>query len=205
MSTAAAMGTSNPWPEWMLRFIASGDDQAFWDLIWSVGGSPPYGGVSYDEATAVYNFLDGPDRASPAKYEALKKIIASNPDRLSVLEIYRLHDRITDEPDSFAATDVEAGHALAEKLNHDGVRGLFLCYGCDLANRNGDLPKARDLTVEALRIFLKLADQDPVYAFRAAQTAQNTVSLTALCGDEEAARKLHEQLKPVLEGFDFNE
>jgi hypothetical protein len=52
--------TTLPWPHWMLRYVSSDDPEAMSDLEWSVGGSPPYGGVSYDEASAVYDPARGP-------------------------------------------------------------------------------------------------------------------------------------------------
>ena len=205
MSTDDSQRTSTPWPDWMLRFIASNDEGAFEDLIWSVGGSPPYGGVTYDEGQAVYDFLDGPDVASPEKYKVLKSLIEDNSERLATLEVYRVNNQITDAPESFTADSVKKGRALAEKLNHDGVRGLFLLYDSQLAHRNGDLEHARSRTVEGLTIFLRLADQDSAYALRAAQAAQNAISLTALSGDLETAHKLQEQLQPILDGFDFSQ
>ena len=49
--------TTIPWHIWLLRYMATDDESAFEDLIWSVGGSPPYGDISYEEAGAVYDLL----------------------------------------------------------------------------------------------------------------------------------------------------
>lgn len=202
--SSEAKRTATAWPEWMLRFIATDDEQAFSDLIWSVGGSPPYGGVSYEEGAAVYDFLDGPDKASATKYQKLKSFIQNQPDRLTTLELYYIDQQIISAPDNFSSQLVSKGKALAEKLNHDGVRGLFFAYESQLAHQRGDIAGAREKTMQALTIFLRLADQDQAYALRAAQTAQNAISFTALSGDMDTARQLQTQLQPVLDGFDFN-
>src|SRR5262245_47491464 len=98
--------SNTPWPYWMLRYIATDDEKAFWDLVWSVGGSPPYGGVSYEEAKAVYDLLEdyrGPGEASPSSYTAVKKFAKGNQERLDALEAFSINDKITSASDSFSA------------------------------------------------------------------------------------------------------
>ena len=65
-----------PWPNWILRYVGADAPDAMEDLVWSVGGSPPYGGVSYDEASEVYNLLEkfmGPGKAPKAAYDSVLK------------------------------------------------------------------------------------------------------------------------------------
>src|SRR5687768_5529413 len=82
------------WPHWMARFVGSGGDEgAFWDLIWSVGGSPPYGGVGYDEASAVYELLEayrGPGMAPDSHYDRVSGFLAGRPDAVLALEAFRI-------------------------------------------------------------------------------------------------------------------
>jgi len=198
--------TSIPWPEWMLRYIASDDEEAFDDLIWSVGGSPPYGGVSYDEAEAVYNLLEayrGPGMADASAYQDVIQYIRGDPYRLAVLRLFHTNDQITSDPDSYTGDMVGDGMTLADQLNHDGARAVFLAYLAQLFYRLGDPAEALKYNLDALTRFLQLADIDPVYAKRAAQTAQNTVAFTAETGDLEGARQLQEKLRPIIEGFDL--
>jgi hypothetical protein len=206
MSPQPQEKTSIPWPQWMLRAVATADESAFWDLIWSVGGSPPYGNVGYQEAEAVYNLLEefrGPGTASAKAYEAVNKFVADDPFRVAVVELFRCNDEITSNSTSFGADPVKKGFALCQQLKHDGARALFLAYRSQLAYRGGNIADARKDTLEALTIFLRLADQDPAYSEKAAQTAQNAISFTALGGDQAGALKLKAKLDPILRGFDF--
>jgi hypothetical protein len=71
--------SSKPWPHWVLRYIGANNQQAYWDAVTSVGGSPPWGGIGYDEAGAVYNLLEqymGPSRASDSAYNAVAAYLA---------------------------------------------------------------------------------------------------------------------------------
>jgi hypothetical protein len=86
-----AEATQVPWPEWLLRYLACDNEESFEDLIWSVGGSPPYGGVSYEEGAAVYELLEkyrGPGKAPEGAYQKLRGFIAKVPDRLDALETF---------------------------------------------------------------------------------------------------------------------
>lgn len=196
-----------PWPDWVLRFIASDDEEALMDAVWSVGGSPPYGGVSYEEGAAVYHLLEdytGPGMAGDAFYEEVRRFIRDDPYRQAVLDLLQVNDQITSNPDGYNGQMVERGVALAERVAHDGVLASFLGYRSGLAYRNDDLPGAMEANMKSLQLFLELADQDAVYAKRAAQAAQNAVAFRQLAGDYEAARELYEIVAPVLEGFDFD-
>src|SRR6185436_7424701 len=53
-----APDTSKPWPHFLIRYMLQNDESTFEDLIWSVGGSPPYGGVSYEEAKAIFELVE---------------------------------------------------------------------------------------------------------------------------------------------------
>lgn len=194
--------TKVAWPYWMRRFIATDDENAFMDLVWSVGGSPPYGGVSYDEAKAVYELLEdyrGPGTASKTSYARVAQYAKGDPQRADALEAFRINDEITSGPDSFETDVVARGSRLAAKLGDNGLRCLFLAYDAQLAHRGGDLARARDLTLEALKLVLPVAAEDTAYAKRVAQLAQNAVSLTALAGDRAGALRLQQKLAEVLD------
>ena len=198
---------ATPWPEWMLRFIASDDEAAYEDLIWSVGGSPPYGGVSYEEAAAVYELLEsytGPGLADESLYDEVVDFIKKDPCKMAVLAIFRANDDITSSPDSFTLEPVRRMETLNEQIGHEGIRALCKAYTAQLAYQGGDMQQALTANREALIAYLELADKDEAYAMRAAQTAQNMISFTALSGDEETARQLQQDLAPILKGYDPN-
>ncbi len=194
--------TAIAWPAWMLRYIATDDEGAFWDLVWSVGGSPPYGGVSYDEAKAVYDLLEdyrGPGQAAPTSYERVAAFAGNDPMRRRALDAFRINDTITSAPESFTEEAVILGTRVAEDLDHDGLRCLFKAYAAQIAHQHGNAAAARDLTIEALKVGLPVAAKDPAYARRIAQCAQNAVSFTALAGDRDAAIRLQAQLADIID------
>lgn len=203
--------TSNaeiPWPQWVLRFIATDDEDAYSDAIWSVGGSPPWGGVPHEEAEAIYHLLEnylGPGKTKPRFYSTARARLKNSPERQAVLELFLVNDQITSNPDTYGADVVARGMALCKQVKHDGILGTFLCYQSGLTYRSGNLPEAMETNWQALQIFLRLADGDKVYAKRAAQCSQNAISYLALSGDQEAALRLQDKLAPVLEGFDFSD
>lgn len=198
--------TERPWPHWMLRFIATDDGDAYEDAIWSVGGSPPWGSISYEEASAIYQLLEdylGPGTVKSKYYNKARTLLRNAPERLIVLEIFQLTDQITSNPDTYSAEIVARGIALSKQVQHDGMLGTFLCYESGLAYRDGDLSKAIEANWQALQVFLRLADGDRAYARRAAQCSQNAISYLAFSGDREGALELQGKLAPILEGFDF--
>jgi hypothetical protein len=193
--------TKTAWPYWMLRYVATDDESAFSDLVWSVGGSPPYGGVSYDEAGAVYKLLEdyrGPGEASPKSYAAVQKYARGHQERLDALAAFKINDQITSASETFSAEVVTRGSRLAAKIDHDGLRCLFLAYEAQIAHRAGGVPRARDLTIEALKLGLPLAAEDASYSKRIAQLGQNAIALTALAGDRAGALRMQTQFADLL-------
>lgn len=194
--------TEVAWPHWMLRYVGSDDEDAMEDLIWSVGGSPPYGGVSYDEASAVYDLLEeyrGPGSASGTAYDRVESFVGSDAERKLALDIFRCADEIQSEAASYGMQPVQRGLALSRQAGHRAAEASFLAFEAGLRYREGDLAAARDRTLEALDIFLAAAEEDPVYAKRVRQTAQNAVSLTAMSGDHARARELLHGLAGVMD------
>lgn len=194
--------TDVAWPHWMLRYVGSDDEDAMEDLIWSVGGSPPYGGVSYEEASAVYDLLEdyrGPDAASAESYERVQPFVATDPDRRRALEIFRCADEIQSQAASYGMEPVRRGLALSREAGHRGAEASFLAFEAGLHYREGNVTAARDRTLEALDIILAAAEEDPVYEKRARQMAQNAVSLTAMGGDHGKARDLLHGLAGVMD------
>src|SRR5262249_25022690 len=141
-----------PWPYWMMRYVGSDDRQALEDLIWSVGGSPPYGGVSRDEAEAVYNLLEayrGPGAAGEARYEKVRAPTRWRPDRVAVLDIFHCADQIQSTSDSYGREPVDRGLALARQVGHRGAEASFLSFQAGWLFRIGDNAAAADSTLQA--------------------------------------------------------
>jgi hypothetical protein len=198
--TTGSDRSSKPWPYWMLRYVASNDPRAFSDLVWSVGGSPPYGKVNYEEAELVYKLLEtfqGPGAASPALYDRVSERLGGRPDAVTALEVFRIHDRIASDPSAYTKEDVDAGLALAGELNHVGLTCYFLLLRAGLAHRNGDIDDAKSDTLDALTALVPLVAEDPVYLEQARKAAQNAASFCAMEGDLVRAKLAAEILRSL--------
>jgi hypothetical protein len=183
--------SSQPWPHWVMRYIGANNQQAYWDAITSVGGSPPWGGIGYDEAGAVYNLLEqymGPSTASDSAYDAVAAYLAGRPDDVLALEAFRIHDRIASNPEAFMEEDVAAGMELARQLNHPGVACYFALLQSQLFYQRNDVKAAKEQLFEVLQPFIMLAMIDPVYIEQVLKAAQNAASFAVMDGDIENAR-----------------
>jgi hypothetical protein len=194
--------TEIPWPHWLLRYVGSDDQNAMESLIWSVGGSPPYGGVSYEEASAVYDLIEayrGPGAASAEAYARVETFTKANPGAQAALDIFRCCDEIQSNSNEYPEAPVLCGLALARQIKHRGAEGCFLWFDAGLKMREGDGQQACARILEALDIFLAAADEDAVYEKRARESAQNSIGYAAQIGDIAGARVLFHKLSGVLD------
>ena len=202
MTAIGSDPTTMPWPYWMLRYLGTDDPGALEDLIWSVGGSPPYGGVSYEEAAAVYELIEdytGAGAAAEESYAAVLGFLEPGSEPALTVELFRCADAIQSDSGGYGPDPVQRGLALSRQLGHRGAEGSFLSFEAGWYIRQGDDASARDLTLQALGMFLVLAEADEAYAKRVSQSAGNAVSLTARTGDVDGARKLLGDLADVID------
>jgi hypothetical protein len=193
--------TSKAWPYWLLRYMMMDDEQSFEDLVWSVGGSPPYGGISYEEAEAVFNLIEnfrGGGMASDTHYETVRKFIKKHSDRSQVLDLFYHYDKIVSSPENYTIETADQGLAIAEEIGEAGMIGLFKLFQSGVLAREGKNFEAADLVAGALDLFLEVAEKDPSCTHRVEQAAQNAIAWTALAGDIPRAKKLLEDLSEVL-------
>jgi hypothetical protein len=202
MTSISSDPTTIPWPYWMLRYLGTDDGGALDDLIWSVGGSPPYGGVSYEEAAAVYELIEdyrGAGAAAESSYAAVLAFLEPGSEPATTVELFRCADAIQSDPENYGPDPVQLGLELSRQLGHPGAEASFLSFEAGLYIRQGDDASAADLSRQALGVFLELAETDEAYAKRVSQSAANTVSLTARSGDAEGARRLLGDLADVID------
>jgi tetratricopeptide (TPR) repeat protein len=198
------------WPHWMRRHIAVGSEESYHDLIWSVGGSPPYGGVGVQEAEAVYQLLEegyrGPGTANEALYRTLQGLIGKDREKTLTLQAFHLHDRIASDPESFTGADVSAGNTVARELRDDGLIAYFELLAAQLAHRSGDIGRAKELTVDSFTRLSRLTLVDAAYVVPLGKASLNGVSFAVMDGDFATARALAPLAKsagyaPQLEAF----
>lgn len=193
--------TSLPWPHWMLRYIGANNQQAFMDLMWSVGGSPPYGGVSYEEGAAVYRLLEshtGPGEASPAAFAEVRSAVGTRQDALAALTAFECYDSIVSAPDSIAPAVADRALALAGQIEHDGGRAGLLVLAGQGRLQQGDLAGSAQLFQDALALYATAAAGDSAYDERLGMTAQNAISMAANAGDIGTARSLFRQVGNLI-------
>ena len=193
--------TSVPWPQWMLRYIGTNNQEAFSDLMWSVGGSPPYGGVSYDEGAAVYRLLEshtGPGVASSAAFDEVRSLVGRRQDALAALDAFECYDAIVTAPDSIPPALAERALALANQVKHDGARAGLLVLAAQERLQQGDLAGSARLFQDALALFATLATRDSAYNERLGMVAQNAISMAANAGDVGTARSLFRQVGHLI-------
>ena len=185
---------SLPWPYWLTRAILANGEEAWMDAVWSVGGSPPYGGVSYDEAAAVYALLEaylGPGMAPSSAYDAVATQLGGAPDSVLALEIFRLHDEIASREVAHATRDeIDAGKALAQDLRDPRAALYFELLDGDLAVREERITDARDRFIACAGTLNAMAVEDPVYIPRLVDVMVNVASLSVRDGDFEVARTM---------------
>lgn len=193
--------TSVPWPQWMLRYIGANNEEAFTDLMWSVGGSPPYGGVTYDEGAAVYRLLEshtGAGEASPAAFAEVRSLAAGRQGALAALDAFECYDAIVTAPDSIAPALTDRALELADNIGHDGARAGLLVLAGQARMQQSDLVESTHLFQDALALFAMLAERDGAYEERLRMTAQNAISMTANAGDLGTARSLFSQVGNLI-------
>jgi hypothetical protein len=162
------------------------------DAVWSVGGSPPYGGVSYEEALAVYELLEayrGPGMAPKSAYDAVAAHLGGNPAAVLALEIFRLHDAIASRDSPHATREeIDAGRALAEDLRDPCATLYFELLEGDLAIQEERITDAKERFTACAGGLYALAMKDPVYVPRLADVMVNVASLSVRDGDFDTAR-----------------
>jgi hypothetical protein len=200
-SDSTSESTSLAWPYWMVRYMLMDDEESFTELLWSVGGSPPYGGISYEEAEAVYELIEdfrGAGAAAPTSYAAVHAFLGDAPERARVLELFRCYDDIVSASEAYSADRVADGLSIALTLDVPSAVALFILFQAGIAERDGDDAAAAKLTLEALVLLLQSAEHDNRGAKRIAQAAQNAVALTARSGDIARATALLDGLVEVI-------
>jgi hypothetical protein len=183
--------SSNPWPHWLLRYVAANNEQAFWDVVWSVGGSPPWGGITYEEAAAVYQLLElyrGPSMAPESAYTAVAEYLGGRPRDVLALEAFRIHDRIASRPEAITTADVEAGLQLAHELEHPALACYFALLLAQVTHESQNVGAAKDVLFEVLPALVALCMTDDVYFEQLLKAAQNAASFAVMDGDVEHAR-----------------
>jgi len=164
----APVGTREeiPWPYWMIRYIVADTIEAVADLFWSIGGSPPYGGISYEEAEAVYALLNqftGPGRASEAAYAAVEKFLTGRAEASRALEAFRIFDRVASNPEEYTDIGLRIGGVEAVEAVDEPLSSYFDFLLAGLRHKQGDLREAYRLSQRSIDSLYKHYEADAVY------------------------------------------
>jgi hypothetical protein len=185
---------SFPWPYWVTRAILANAEEAWMDAVWSVGGSPPYGGISYEEGAAVYQLLEaylGPGMAPSSAYDAVAMQLGGAPESVLALEIFRLHDAIASrDVGPPTREEIDAGKALAQDLGDPRAALYFELLEGDLAVTEERITDARNLFLTCANELNAMAVEDPVYVARLIDVMVNVATLSVSDGDFDVARTM---------------
>jgi tetratricopeptide (TPR) repeat protein len=189
-----------PWPYWMIRYIVADTEAAMWDLIWSVGGSPPYGGVSYDEAAAVYELVErfrGPGKAPEINYANVERHIINKPIAFKAIEAFRFYDKVASKSETYTYQDLMIGKEEAIGVVEEPLSSYFKLLKAGLKYNEGKLEDAYHLASQTIDPLLTYAENDPVYTKRLSQALINTATFSTLNGDLVFARRCAAELKKL--------
>ena len=191
------------WPYWMVRYIVADTPEALDDLMWSVGGSPPYGGVAFDEAKAVYLLVEqftGPGRASEAAYAAVERFLTERAEASRALEAFRIFDRVASNSETYTDQDLRIGGVNAVDVVDEPLSSYFDFLAAQLRYRERDVEKAYQLSQRAIDSLKRHFDADPAYRLRLVNTLTNTCSFAVMNGDFLEARRHAAVLEALGEG-----
>ena len=172
--------------------MVSEDEQAFSGLLWSAGGSPPFGGISYDEAKAVYELTEsflGKGMPSKPRYDIVRRHLRWHPKRERTLDLFHCYDEIVSESPNYSQEVAKNGLTIASSMQEPGAIGLFRLFEAQVLTREGRTADAAEPSVEALDDLLSAAEKEPACGHRVAQAGQNAVLLTAMAGDKPRAAR----------------
>jgi tetratricopeptide (TPR) repeat protein len=188
------------WPFWLVRYIASDSKEAFNDLIWSVGGSPPYGGVAYDEASAVYELLEdylGEGKASEGSYAKVEKFIINKPVEMKAMEAFRIYDKVVSNSENYTLKDLRIGNEDAVDVVDQPLTAYFNLLKAGVYYREGDPVNAYQFAIKAVDPLLTFQQNDAVYLDRLAAALTNSAVFANLNGDMAEARRCAFELKKI--------
>lgn len=187
-----------PWPYWMIRYIVADNQEAMEDLVWSVGGSPPYGNVPYEEAEDVYNLIEsfrGPGKAQEIRYANVEKHILHKPLALKALEAFRLYDNVASNAEEYTYADLRIGRDEAVGVVEEPLTSYYRLLKSGLKYREGFMDEAYQLAAESLEPLKRFAENDPAFDNRYCQALTNTAIFATLNGDLPLARTCAASLK----------
>lgn len=185
------------WPYWMVRYVVADTEEALSDLIWSVGGAPPYGDVDYSEAEAVYQLIEqfrGPGRASESAYALVERFLTARPEAARALEAFRIYDRVASRSESYTDADLRIGSVDAIDAVDEPLSAYFDLLRAGLRHGTGALAEAYALSRRAVESLSRFAEIQTVYRTRLIQALTNNASFAVLNGDFAEARRSAEQL-----------
>lgn len=202
--------TEVKWPFWLVRYIVSDSKEAFEDLIWSVGGSPPYGGVDYDEAAAVYELLEdfrGVRRASESLYAKVEKFIINKPVEMKALEAFRIYDKVASNSETYTLKDLRIGSEDAINVVDQPLTSYFNLLKAGVHYRDGDFVNAYEYAIKGVDPLITFTQNDPVYLGRLSAAFTNSAIFANLNGDMAEARRCALELEKIgrlhmLPGFE---
>lgn len=193
-ASIAAITSTLPWTDWMLRMIGcGGTPQALSDLLGVINESQKKGRLSETEAEALYRTLEqyfGPGEVDEATARTVRDTFSQRLPERDVLDLFLLHDQLASGEKGIPLSEVQRAMRLARELGSLGSEMYFTGIWCQRAASLGALEPAVGTLWSVLKNYEDLAARDGEYADRIGITALVLRQLCQHLNDGEAIARI---------------
>jgi hypothetical protein len=200
-ASAAALTTGH-WTAWMLRMIATGDEQATADMLGSIAEAARTGQLSAEQKAALDELVEqyfGPGAVGATTANRARAAFARQGRESAVLHLYLIGDRLASgEP--VALDELADAVATSRALDAPAAEAFFMAVTAQMSY-SADPAAAFQLAVGALGKYVKLRDQDEVYGTKVGMTALLGSQIADIAGESQASMMLRAAYFDEIQAF----
>jgi hypothetical protein len=186
-ASAAALTTKH-WTHWMLRMIATGEQQAICDSLGAIAEAGRSRTLSAGQTRALNEMYEqhfGPGEVGePAAGNALSAFDGEARER-AVVTLFLVADRFASGSEGLTAGDAVAALRVAEAIGAADAQAFFGAITAQHLARS-DPTLAFEAAVAAVERFAHLANEDPIYKSKLGQTALLASQIAQIAGEPQA-------------------
>ena len=200
-ASAAALTTGH-WTEWMLRMIATGDEQATADMLGSIAEAARSGEISTEQKAALDELVEqyfGPGAVGAPTVNRARAAFAGEEQESDVLDLYLLSDRLA-SGEQVGLDELAEAVETAQSLDAPATEAFFTAVTAQLTYQ-ADPVAAFRLAIDALEKYVELREQDEIYASKVGMTALLGSQLADIAGEPQASMMLRAAYYDEIEAF----
>jgi hypothetical protein len=186
-ASAAAL-TTRHWTTWMLRSIASGQEQAIADMLGSIAEAARIGQLSTKQKSALDELIEqyfGPGAVGAPTASRAQAAFAGQELESEVLELYLIADRLASgEPVDLG--ELVGAVETARSISSPAAEAFFLAVTAQMSYQ-ADPSAAFALAIDALGIFVDLRNEDKIFDSKVGMTALLGSQLGDIAGEPETS------------------